>query len=231
MIKLLSSRAALRMALALLPLSASATGARLDVQVRDTAGAPVRDAVVWLLPLDRPAPPASAGASAVLDQRNLSFTPQVLVVRTGATVSFPNSDNVRHQVYSFSPAKHFELKLYTGNHASTEQFDQPGIVTLGCNIHDWMLGYVVVVDTPWFAQSGDNGQLTLEDLPAGRYTLQLWQPRLAAGAPPVSETVSLGTTPLQRNYTLALVAPEQTNQPPPDLEMGLGARTQGSHEH
>lgn len=217
--------------LAALAFAGTAGASEVIATVRDNLGQPVRDAVVSLLPLDRPAPPAG-DASAVIDQRNLSFTPQVLVVQTGTRVTFPNSDNVRHQVYSFSPAKRFELKLYAGNHASTERFDQAGIVTLGCNIHDWMLGYVVVVDTPWFAKTGDDGQLTIINVPAGRYTLQLWHPRQSSGTAPTSETVTLdAAAPLQRSYTIALHPAEQTNRPPPDLEMGLGARMQDDHAH
>ncbi|HEX5304936.1 MAG TPA: methylamine utilization protein [Dyella sp.] len=217
--------------LAALAFGGSVRATSVTVTVSDSQGQPVSDAVISLLPLDHPAPPVG-DASAVIDQRNLSFTPQVLVVQTGTRVTFPNSDNVRHQVYSFSPAKRFQLKLYAGNHASTEQFDQAGVVTLGCNIHDWMLGYVVVVDTPWFAKSGDDGRLTIADVPAGRYTLQLWHPRQASGTAPASETVTLaGAAPLVRSYTLTLHPAERTNQPPPDLEMGLGARMQGPHAH
>ncbi len=228
MVRSTLTRSALSL-LASLAFIATAGASGVTVTVRDSQGQPVRDAVVSLLPLDRPAPPAG-DASAVIDQRNLSFTPQVLVVQTGTRVTFPNSDNVRHQVYSFSPAKRFELKLYAGNHASTERFDQAGIVTLGCNIHDWMLGYVVVMDTPWFAKTGDDGQLALANVPAGRYTLQLWHPRQASGMAPTSETVTLdAAAPLQRSYTIALRPAEQTNRPPPDLEMGLGARMQDGH--
>ena len=217
--------------LAALAFAGTAGASDVIVTVRDSLGQPVRDAVVSLLPLDRAAPPAG-DISAVIDQRNLSFTPQVLVIQTGTRVTFPNSDNVRHHVYSFSPAKRFELKLYAGNHASTERFEQAGIVTLGCNIHDWMLGYVVVVDTPWFAKTGDDGRLAIDDVPAGRYTLQLWHPRQSSGMAPTSEAVTLDpTVPLQRSYTLALHPAEQTNRPPPDLEMGLGARMQDDHAH
>ena len=216
-----------------LGLSLALTGAvsrasTLQVHVHDGAGAPVADAVVSLLPLDRPAPPAH-DAHAVMDQRNLSFVPQVLVVQTGTEVGFPNSDNVRHHVYSFSPAKRFELKLYAGNHTSTVLFDHPGVDTLGCNIHDWMLGYVVVVDTPWFAKTGADGGARV-DAPAGRYTLQLWDARQDPGTPPVSETVALGASPTQRQYTLALHPAELTNRPPPGLEIGLGDRAP-AHAH
>lgn len=210
---------------------APATGARasvLQVRVHDTHGAPVSDAVVSLQPLDRPAPPAH-DALATMDQRNLSFVPQVLVVQTGSKVRFPNSDNVRHHVYSFSPAKRFELKLYAGNHASTVLFDHPGVDVLGCNIHDWMLGYVVVVDTPWFAKTGPDGTATLE-APPGRYTLGLWDARQDPATPPAGGTVILGGTPTQRQFTLALRPPELTNTAPPNLEIGLGDRAP-SHAH
>lgn len=208
---------------------APARSATLDVQVRDSHGAPLRDAVVSLLPVGHAAPPAQR-ATASIDQRNLSFTPQVLVVQTGTRVTFPNSDNVRHQVYSFSPAKHFELKLYSGNHASSELFDKAGVVTMGCNIHDWMLGYVYVVDSPWFAKSDANGTIHLDGVPAGNYTLQLWQPRMTASAP-LSDSVTLGSVATTRSYTLALHPPEQTNTAPPGLEMGLGSRLPGDHAH
>lgn len=217
---------ALGLSLALTTAISRASALRIDV--RDATGAPVVDAVVSLLPLDRPVPLAH-GARAVMDQRNLRFVPQVLVVQTGTEVVFPNSDNVRHHVYSFSPAKRFELKLYAGNHASSVLFDHPGVDTLGCNIHDWMLGYVVVVDTPWFAKTGTDGSASV-DAPAGRYTLRLWDARQDSGTPPVSETVTLGASPTQRQYTLALHPAEITNRPPPDLEIGLGDRT-SPHAH
>lgn len=200
----------------------------LQVQVRDMHGLPVADAVVWLLPLDRPAPPSPA-RPATMDQRHLSFLPQVLVVQAGTNVRFPNSDNVRHHVYSFSPAKRFELKLYAGNHTSSVLFDKPGVVILGCNIHDWMLGYIVVVDTPWFAKTGANGIATVE-APAGHYMLKLWHPRQDADTPRVSEPATLDNGTLQRRYVLKLHPAELTNAPPPNLEIGLGDRIQ-SHAH
>lgn len=220
-----------RLALGFVLISAcvdGATATAVRVQVRDTQGAPVADAVVSLLPLDRAAPPVHA-AQATMDQRNLSFVPQVLVVQTGTEVRFPNSDNVRHHVYSFSPAKRFELKLYAGNHTSSVLFDRPGVVTLGCNIHDWMLGYVVVVDTPWFAKTGADGTATVE-APAGHYTLKLWHPRQDANTPSVSEPVTLGSGTVQRQYVLKLHPAELTNKPPPNLEIGLGDRVQ-PHAH
>ena len=98
------------------------------------------------------------------------FTPRVSVVETGTSVGFPNSDDVLHHVYSFSPAKRFELPLYSGRPASTVVFDQPGVVVLGCNIHDWMIGWIVVLDTPHHARSDDEGLVRLQ-VPDGDYQL------------------------------------------------------------
>lgn len=151
-------------------------------------------------------------------------------MQTGTRVTFPNSDNVRHQVYSFSPAKHFELKLYSGTHTSSELFDQAGLVTLGCNIHDWMLGYIYVVDTPWFGKSDAAGAIRLSHVPAGSYTLQLWHPRMAAPGP-VDESVTLGEDVTERRFTMALHPAEQTNAPPPGLEVGLDQRMNHDDAH
>ena len=205
----------------LLPVVAASSA--LTVQIHDGAGAPVPQAVVSLTP-DSAAPAAAARAKAVMDQRNLVFVPQVLVVQAGTTVDFPNSDNVRHQVYSFSPAKKFQISLYTGNHGASELFDKPGVVTLGCNIHDWMLGYIVVTDTPYFGQSSATGQLEINNVPPGHYTLTVWHPRLKPGQAPRSEPVDITTAPLQKNITLSLREGEQTNTAPSGLEVGLGDR-------
>jgi len=100
----------------------------------------------------------------------------VLIVQTGTLVEFPNSDNVRHQVYSFSPAKKFELPLYGGTEAPPVVFDKPGVVVLGCNIHDWMIGYIYVSETPFFAKTDAAGTAAVNDLPPGEYSVRLWHP-------------------------------------------------------
>jgi hypothetical protein len=99
-------------------------------------------------------------------------------VQVGTAVLFPNKDNIRHHVYSFSPAKKFELPLYAGVPAEPVIFDKPGFVTLGCNIHDWMIAYVAVLPTPYFQVTGKEGRVTLRDLPAGQYSVEVWQPSL-----------------------------------------------------
>ena len=161
-------RFALTLALAL-PLGA----ATLTVRVQDARGRAVADAVVYAEPEGRLLPLAKK--TAVMDQRNRMFVPHVLAVQTGTSVSFPNSDDVRHHVYSFSSAKTFQLPLYKGTPANPEVFDRAGVVTLGCNIHDQMSAYIVVVDTPYFAKTV-NGVAELDGVEAGRFTLRVWVP-------------------------------------------------------
>ena len=113
-----------------------------------------------------------------MDQQKGQFMPHMLVVQSGTAVDFPNSDNVSHHVYSFSKTKTFELPLYKGDVYPPQVFDQPGIVVLGCNIHDGMLGYIVVVDTPHFALTNEQGVALIDDVPNGEYVLQSWTPRV-----------------------------------------------------
>ena len=156
--------------------AAPAAAASLTVIVRDARGLPVSNAVAWAVREGGPAQTV-APAPAVMDQKNRMFVPHVIVVQTGATVSFPNSDDVQHQVYSFSPARPFQLPLYKGNPPRPIVFDRPGIVSLGCNIHDRMSAWIVVVDTPW-SGAGERGRIELTRLPAGRYTVHVWYPGL-----------------------------------------------------
>jgi hypothetical protein len=110
----------------------------------------------------------------------------------GSRVRFPNHDSVRHQVYSFSAAKKFELPLYSGGAAPTVAFDTPGVVALGCNIHDWMVGYVYVSETPYFAKTDKDGTALLKDLPAGDYNVRVWQPSMRESEEATTRRVSIG---------------------------------------
>jgi len=169
-------------------LSASAAFAGMvTVNVTTRTGAAAQDAVIVFDPLDA-APPASRDA-AIIDQIDKKFVPRVSVVRTGTLITFPNSDRIRHQVYSFSPAKTFALKLYAGSPKTPVNFDHPGLVVLGCNIHDSMLAFVGVVDSPYFAKTADSGAVVL-NLPAGRYRLRAWHPNAVAAIPAREITVA-----------------------------------------
>jgi plastocyanin len=172
---------ALLPALLALPMFATATGAAtLEALVRTPAGKPLADAAVVLEPLAGPAPASKnrprATTHAVIEQRGTEFIPYVTVVQTGTAVDFPNNDTVRHHVYSFSQPKRFEIKLYAGKPGQPITFDKPGEVIIGCNIHDWMEAYVLVVESPYFGKTGADGRAAIANLPAGRYRLQLWHP-------------------------------------------------------
>jgi plastocyanin len=165
-----------------------AAAAGLEALVTDGDGKPIADAVISAVPAARVAPRAGR---AIVDQEDKEFVPHVRAVVVGTEVSFPNRDNIRHHVYSFSPAKKFELPLYRGTEAAPVKFDKPGVVVLGCNIHDWMLGYVYVLDTPYFETSGAAGRARIESLPPGAYEVQVWHPRLRDGATPSSQRVTI----------------------------------------
>jgi plastocyanin len=176
------------------------------------SGAPAADAVVSL---HSPAAVAATRAGrATIDQRASQFVPRVTVVTVGTPVVFPNSDNVRHQVYSFSPAKRFELPLYAGKPAAPVVFATPGVVELGCNIHDWMLAYVVVLDTPYHAITDARGQGRI-DAPAGTYTLRVWHPSLKGGTVH-EERIVLADAPVERAVSLSLVATPEATAPADD---------------
>jgi plastocyanin len=164
---------------ALVALCTAAAGSRaatVEVRLAQADGLPLADAVLVAYPLA--GRPALAPKVAVMDQRDHRFAPHVLAIETGTRVRFPNSDNVSHHVYSFSPAKRFEIFLAKGAPAKEVEFDRAGVVALGCNIHDWMLAYIDVVDSPFFAVTGADGAAALADLPAGAYRLEAWHPRL-----------------------------------------------------
>ena len=187
-----------------LALSAHATD--LQVQVQDEQGKPLADAAVFLESRDAKALTKPL-ASIEMAQINRQFVPTVLIVPTGTPVSFPNRDKVRHHVYSFSPIKKFELKLFAGTPANPVVFDKSGIAVLGCNIHDNMAAWVVVVDTPYYANSDKLGFATLSGVPAGTYHLRVWHPRLAVGAAAADQTVVVGTTTANITYKLAGLTP------------------------
>jgi plastocyanin len=169
-----------------------AHAASASVQVTDTGGQPLADAVVYAEPASGQAVPKPHGVIEI-EQKGRKFIPLVTVVQTGTDISFPNNDTVRHHVYSLSPAKVFELKLYSGKPGNPVTFDKPGTVVLGCNIHDTMVAYIRVVDTPWFAKTDAAGRAKIDGLPAGKYQLKAWHYRLPAGAPVAEQTLTLTT--------------------------------------
>ena len=159
--------------IALLFSASSTLAASLTVEVTDGAGAPMNDAVVFAEPASGQVLPKSLHG-AEIEQRKRKFNPLVTVVQVGTEISFPNNDTVKHHVYSFSQPKVFDLPLYSGKAAAPQVFDKPGLVVLGCNIHDQMLAYVQVVNTPYFGKSDAAGKVKLEGVAPGKYVLKAW---------------------------------------------------------
>lgn len=153
-------------------------------------GKGVSSAVIVAVPVGGGPLPAKPGTKAVMIQEGKQFLPFVLAVQTGTTVDFPNHDSFRHQVYSFSTAKTFELKLYGSGEVGSVQFDKPGAVPVGCNIHDNMLAYVFVAPGPHFATTGAEGVAQIRGLPAGTYTVSAWHPDQRGAGPTQQVNVS-----------------------------------------
>lgn len=172
----------------------------LTVDVLDATGTPIENAVIYAEPeikVDLPVMPA------IIEQRGKQFNPLVSVVQTGTEASFPNFDSVRHHVYSFSQAKTFELKLYAGVPTNPVKFDKAGTVVLGCNIHDYMVAFIQVVDTPYFAKSNKTGRAIIRDLPNGNYTLKAWHYALAKEKEILEKPITVkGSQVMSLNLTL-----------------------------
>lgn len=166
--------------------------ADLNVQVRAANGTPVAGAVISVHLIGRATPRPRSAGTYVVDQQDIQFHPFVLAVPVGASVMFMNHDPVRHHVYSFSPAKKFELKLASKQQNQSVLFDKPGIVPLGCNIHDRMIAFLDVVDTPWAKTADANGHVVLRDIPAGAVAISVWHPYLRAPGNTILRNATLG---------------------------------------
>ena len=185
---------------------AAARAATLTISVLGPDGQPLPGMVITARPLDgqtHPAPPVHA----VMDQVDRAFEPDLLILPVGSNVEFPNSDSVSHQIYSFSPAKRFQLPLYRGKPYPPVEFDQPGLVTLGCNIHDEMLAYVLVTDAPWFGRTQPTGSWSAE-VPRGRYRINVWHPRLRDDPADLERELTIGGND-NASLTLRLQKPLQ----------------------
>jgi plastocyanin len=192
----------------------SAQAASATVDVRTPQGAPVADAVVWLEPAASSTAKAPLPGRAEIRQVKLEFVPFVSVLPVGTRVDFPNRDKVKHHVYSFSSAKSFEIQLYSGMPVEPVVFDKPGPVVLGCNIHDWMEAYVMVVDSAWYGKSEASGRIALGAVAPGRYLLHTWHPYQKAAAPtqPVEFTKARDTAAWRVDIELA-VPPRKPRRP------------------
>lgn len=182
---------ALRTALVMctLPFAGAAQSAPKQIQVLNFEGKPVPLAVVSVMV--KGATVNGTGVVADMAQRDRRFAPTVVAIPVGGAVNFPNFDTVRHHVYSFSNTRKFEIKLYTGTPTAPVVFDKPGTATLGCNIHDTMVGYVHVVDTPHYGVTDANGKVSI-DVPAGEHKARIWTPAMGESVLPTEATLKTG---------------------------------------
>ncbi|WP_176594281.1 methylamine utilization protein [Sphingobium sp. EM0848] len=166
----------------------------LTVRVTDASGKPARDVIVTLRPQGKPNPVPRPVTGYRIDQKDTQFHPFISVVPVGTNVSFPNLDPFKHHVYSFSPAKRFELKLFARDQTRSVTFDKPGIIAVGCNIHDSMSAFIYVTDTALTARTDAQGRAIFDDVQALPYTLGLWHPYLSAQGNSVTRPVQAGTS-------------------------------------
>jgi plastocyanin len=198
--------------IALLFAAFGAYGANFDVRVEGASGEGIADAVVVAVP--RFAYRTPAPKPAIFEQSGKEFTPRVKVVMVGTPVSFPNRDDVKHHVYSFSQTKKFEIELYKGTPASPVVFDQPGEVVLGCNIHDWMAGYIYVSESPFFASTDAAGHARISGLPPGNYSVRVWHPAALTGEHQTQRDVVIGEPGAQAAWKLRVRPEERIRRAP-----------------
>ncbi len=196
---------ALKVLLAFLAMAAasSAVARTITGQVVGADGKPVANAVVFV---QEPAALQSAAASspAIMDQFNKAFVPEMLPIAAGTQVRFPNRDQIRHHVYSFSRPKRFELPLYKGEDAPPVLFDKPGVVKIGCNIHDWMSAIILVLPNDRFAVTQDDGTFSLPDLDSGQYTITAWHAQSRDKTEDIAQRVAIAGKDAQLTFKLSL---------------------------
>ena len=198
----------------------AAAAATVRFRVVDFAGKPIKDAIVYAVP-DTPLPPAKP-RTAIIDQVNRQFVPQINVVQVGTYVDFPNSDNILHSVYSFSPAKTFVLRLYAGKTEPPVRFNKPGIVVMGCQIHDTMIAWLLVVKTPYFGKTNAAGLLVLHHLRAGRYRMHAWDVSMRKVTASRPLVVTAGGPTRQITFTLKAGRMPRHGPTMPGMSAGMG---------
>lgn len=183
--------------------AAVADAATIQASALDRDGHPLTDALIYLEPSNPADLPPLKVEDAVVAQEGMQFKPYVTIIHPGANVTFPNRDNMEHHVKSFSPAKPFEIKIFSSGTPPPVLFDKPGIVALNCLIHDWMRAYILVLDTPYYAKVESSGMAVLRNVPPGRYTAYAWHPDLGTFLAPLQTPVDLsGDTTLKFDFPI-----------------------------
>lgn len=182
----------------------------------------MEEVAIGLIPIDRTVKDPQINKQMPIKevaQKDYQFQPRITVVQKHDTIAFPNKDSSHHNVYSFSEAKRFDFRLFQGK-GENATLDKAGVITVGCNIHDWMLSYIVVFDTPYYALSDKQGKATIENLPAGEYEIMVWHPGLSPEAGPIKQGRTTITEPQTTIPTIAIPQGEEHEWPekPDELE-------------
>lgn len=187
----------IKILLAIAVCSSYSIAAELEIIVEDQNKQFLENAVIALHTVNQSVSTVENATSpiAIMDQKNKAYDPYVLAIKVGTNVSFPNSDDTRHHVYSFSKPKPFQLPLYQGKSAAPVLFDKPGVVVLGCNIHDSMLAYIYITDSPYFGKTDSKGTMRLKDIPTGEYVVKAWHPKTVDK----NKSIQLDTITLSEN--------------------------------
>ena len=194
--------------------------ADIEILVEDPGGERLQNAVVIADALDSPPDDVIRSETklppVIIAQHNKQFEPYVSVIRVGTVVDFPNRDNILHNVYSFSKVKPFQLPLYKDKSPEPVLFDKPGVVILGCNIHDWMVAYVYVVASPYFAKTDADGRAILAALPPGSYRIRAWHPRKKrrGSSQPRQIRITTASDAVRLEFTIGLKPEWRPTRPP-----------------
>lgn len=183
---------------------AAASAAEITGRVVGQHGEGIAQAVVFVQALPAGVALPSSARSAAMDQTHKEFVPALLPIAVGTEVRFPNRDQIHHHVYSFSRTKSFELPLYKGEEAPPVLFDKAGVVKVGCNIHDWMSGIILVLPTPYYAQTDEAGRFILRDVPPGTYALACWHEQSQTKVEETAQQVQVGGNVPEVMFTLSL---------------------------
>ena len=176
----------------------AAHAATLTATTTDKSGAPMSDVVIYATPIgSTPALTSTNSDPVTISQEGSQFSPYVTAIRVGTAIRFPNYDRIEHHVKSFSPAMQFEIMIYESGTPPPVVFDKTGVVVVYCLIHEWMRGYVLVVDTPYFAKSDLTGTASINGLKEGMYEIRAWHPDMGSIKAPLLQTIKVsdkGTT-------------------------------------
>ena len=206
-------------ALAVVAGVAPARAASVDFASTDSDGHPASFAVAELFPLEgAPLAPSHLPSQAIVDQRDETFIPLVTLIQRGGQVVFTNSDHTMHQVYSFSKIRQFAFEIDKGQKSAPVLFDEPGVAAIGCNIHDQMVTFVYVADTPWAVLMDAQGRARLQGVPAGDYRVSVWDPRLMPGYHPEAASLQVSDNGARFKLSIPLVAGQMPGMKHPHSE-------------